>query len=127
MTRITLALALILATLAPLGATGAQAGEVRAVVASWYGAKYKGRPTASGEPFDPKAFTAAHPSLPFGTLVEVRRWDDGRSVLVRVNDRGPSNGRGIDLSEAAARHIGLTLQGTGWVTLHPVREIAGLR
>lgn len=93
------------------------AAEADPVLASWYGARYRGRPTASGERFDPGAFTAAHPSLDFGTLVEVTRWTDGRRVVVRINDRGPAAGRGIDLSEAAARRIGLTAEGTGLVTL----------
>lgn len=92
------------------------------VLASWYGAKYRGKPTASGERFDPRQLTAAHPSLPFGTLVEVRRWADGRRVVVRINDRGPADGgRGIDVSEAAARALGLVTDGTGLVTLRPVQ------
>lgn len=103
--------------------SGAQAEEP--VLASWYGAKYRGKPTASGERFDPRQLTAAHPSLPFGTLVEVRRWSDGRRVVVRINDRGPhGGGRGIDVSEAAARAIGLTADGTGLVTLHPIQLAA---
>lgn len=87
-------------------------------IASYYAAKYRGRPTASGERYDPARFTAAHPTLPFGTRVEVRRWSDGRSVVVRVNDRGPGAGR-LDLSEAAARALGMIADGTALVTLHP--------
>ncbi|MEW5728325.1 MAG: septal ring lytic transglycosylase RlpA family protein [Pseudomonadota bacterium] len=104
----------------PATETHAQDGAV--VKASWYGKRYRGRPTASGEAFDPAALTAAHPSLPFGTLVEVANPEDGRRVVVRVNDRGPANGRGIDLSEAAARRIGLLEQGVAEVT---VRTVAG--
>lgn len=92
------------------------------VIASWYGSRYRGKPTASGELFDPRAMTAAHPSLPFGTLVEVIYPASGSSVVVRINDRGPSPqaGRGIDLSEAAARSLGLLAQGVGEVILHPL-------
>jgi len=75
--------------------------------ASWYGKAHQGRPTASGEPFDMNALTAAHPTLPFGTRVRVVNLDNDREVEVRVNDRGPSvAGRIIDLSYAAARAIG---------------------
>jgi rare lipoprotein A len=95
------------------------------VLASWYGAKYRGKPTASGERFDPARLTAAHPTLPFGTRVEIRRWADGRRVVVRVNDRGPhGGGRAIDVSEAAARALGLIADGTGLVTLHPMTDLA---
>jgi rare lipoprotein A len=75
--------------------------------ASWYGKGHQGRPTASGEPFDMNALTAAHPSLPFGTRLRVVNLDNERAVEVRVNDRGPSvAGRIIDLSYAAARALG---------------------
>lgn len=84
-------------------------------VASWYGAKYKGRRTAAGERFDPSDFTAAHAGLPFGTLVEVWRPEQGRPVVVRINDRGPDGGRIMDVSEAAARRLGLTIDGTAVV------------
>jgi rare lipoprotein A len=76
--------------------------------ASFYGRGLQGRRTASGERFDRKALTAAHPTLPFGTLVQVENLITGRSVVVRINDRGPySHGRIIDLSEAAGGAIGL--------------------
>jgi rare lipoprotein A len=75
-------------------------------LASWYGARFRGRPTASGEPFDPDALTAAHRTLPFGTRVEVARLDTGRRVVVEINDRGPwIDGRIVDLSRAAARRL----------------------
>ncbi len=82
-------------------------------IASWYGPGFKGRPTASGEKFDPKALTAAHPTLPFGTLVEVSRQDKKKkSVIVVVTDRGPYvAGRSIDLSRAAARRLHMSYQG----------------
>ncbi len=76
-------------------------------LASWYGDPHHGRPTASGEMFDKTKPTAAHRALPFGTRVAVTNLDNGRTVEVRVNDRGPFvNGRLIDLSEAAARNLG---------------------
>jgi rare lipoprotein A len=94
-----LALALLAAGCAPK--TPTQSG-----LASWYGRELAGRPTASGEPFRPARRTAAHRSLPFGSLVEVTRVDTGSTVRVRINDRGPYvDGRIIDLSRRAARKI----------------------
>lgn len=87
--------------------------------ASWYGGKFHGRRTASGERYDMHAMTAAHPTLPFGTMVEVRNPRNGRSVVVRVNDRGPfAKGRIIDLSYLAAQELALVGPGTGWVELY---------
>ncbi len=81
-------------------------------IASWYGPGFKGSRTASGEKFDPKALTAAHPTLPFGTLVEVSRQDKKKSVIVVVTDRGPYvAGRSIDLSRAAARRLHMSYLG----------------
>jgi rare lipoprotein A len=78
-------------------------------VASWYGPGFAGRRTASGEVFNPSALTCAHKSLPFGTRLQVRNPDTGRSVWVRVNDRGPyAAGRQLDLSQGAAQAIGLS-------------------
>jgi rare lipoprotein A len=86
-------------------------------VASWYGARFAGRRTASGETFDPTEYTAAHRTLPFGSTVRVTS-DSGRSVVVRINDRGPfSRGRVIDVSQAAARDLGLIGPGHGNVSL----------
>ncbi|WP_343225468.1 septal ring lytic transglycosylase RlpA family protein [Paraburkholderia sp. C35] len=77
--------------------------------ASWYAHKFQGRRTASGERFDSKALTAAHRTLPFGTYVRVTSLATSRSVVVRINDRGPFvKGRIIDLSYAAASELGLT-------------------
>ncbi|HWP59427.1 MAG TPA: septal ring lytic transglycosylase RlpA family protein [Candidatus Acidoferrales bacterium] len=85
-------------------------------LASWYGADFHGRKTASGEKFDPEAFTAAHPVLPLGTKVRVTRLDTRRSVVVEINDRGPFvDGRIIDLSRAAARALGLLEEGVAHV------------
>jgi rare lipoprotein A len=81
-------------------------------LASWYGGKFHGRRTASGEIFDTRQLTAAHRSLPFGTWVLVTNLENGKSVTVRINDRGPFvEGRVIDLSLAAAAAIGLTGKG----------------
>ena len=86
--------------------------------ASWYGLGFHGRQTASGEKFDMHAYTAAHPTLPFGTRVLVRNPSNGRSVIVRINDRGPySGGRIIDVSFAAARALGIVSLGTRNVVL----------
>ncbi len=90
-------------------------------IASWYGPELQGRQTASGERFDMEALTAAHRSLPFGTRVTVTNLDNGRSVTVRINDRGPFiKGRIIDLSRRAARRLGFEHQGTAPVRLSPV-------
>jgi rare lipoprotein A len=87
-------------------------------VASWYGPKFNGRATASGERYDMYAMTAAHPSLPFGTVLEVRNLDNGKTCWVRVNDRGPFvRGRIVDLSLAAAREIDMVGPGTARVEL----------
>lgn len=95
-------------------------------VASWYGQEYAGRTTANGEIFDPAQLTAAHRTLPFGTVVEVRNLANGQTVTVRINDRGPFiSGRIIDLSFAAAREIGLVEKGVGEVELRILRVGAG--
>lgn len=88
--------------------------------ASYYADSLAGRATASGEPYDPRALTAAHRTLPFGTWVEVVR-PDGRRVRVRVNDRGPFKaGRVIDLSRAAAEALGMVSAGVVEVELYRV-------
>jgi rare lipoprotein A len=81
--------------------------------ATYYADSLAGRRTASGERYDPKGFTAAHRTLPFGTTVKVVRLDDGREVTVRINDRGPFAGdeRVIDLSRAAAETLGMISAG----------------
>jgi rare lipoprotein A len=90
-------------------------------IASWYGPKFNGRMTASGERYDMNAFTAAHPSLPFGTKIGVRNTRTGREVMVRVNDRGPySRNRILDLSYAAAREVGVVGPGTASVEVYLV-------
>ncbi len=87
-------------------------------MASWYGSRFHRRRTASGERFDMYALTAAHPTLPFGTRVCVRSLATGKTVLVRINDRGPHTpGRIIDLSQAAAKRLGMMGLGTKQVTI----------
>lgn len=81
--------------------------------ASYYAEDYQGHPTASGEPYDMYALTAAHPDLPFGTPIRVTNLQNGHSVVVRVNDRGPfRSGRIVDVSWAAAEQLGLFLYGS---------------
>jgi rare lipoprotein A len=93
--------------------------------ASWYGARFHGRRTASGEPFDMHALTAAHRTLPFGTLCRVTSLRSGRAVIVRVNDRGPfARGRIIDLSRAAAELIDMIRAGHVPVTVDVLRPRA---
>ncbi|NNE49195.1 MAG: septal ring lytic transglycosylase RlpA family protein [Altererythrobacter sp.] len=86
--------------------------------ASYYGRRFHGRLTANGERFDMRAMTAAHKTLPFGSVVRVTNRRNGRSVVVRINDRGPFvRGRTIDLSRAAAEEIGLVKTGVGEVRI----------
>ena len=104
---------LVLAVLAlamPFGAAWSASAQEGLV--SWYGAAFHDRPTASGERFDAGGMTMAHPTLPFGTRVRVTNLRNGRSVIVRVNDRGPHIGRRIaDLSHAAAAQLGMVRRG----------------
>src|SRR5271169_390226 len=86
--------------------------------ASWYGEQFQGKPTASGEPFDMRDLTAAHPSLPLGTLVKVTNLGNGKAVVVRINDRGPVvDGRIIDVSYNAALALGFKEHGLQTVRL----------
>lgn len=95
-----------------------QTTEIDGGMASYYGNELAGNRTASGERFDPDELTAAHRSLPFGSLVRVTNVSNGDSVVVRINDRGPfSRGRVIDISHAAARQIGMHRSGTARVKL----------
>ncbi len=95
-------------------------------IASWYGREHHGRRTASGERFDMSALTAAHPAMPFGTRVRVTHLASGRSVIVRINDRGPfRGGRILDLSRAAAERLGMIATGTARVRVEVVGTIAG--
>ena len=86
--------------------------------ASWYGEQFQGKQTASGEPFDMHDFTAAHPSLPLGSLVKVTNLRNGKAVVVRINDRGPVvEGRIIDVSYTAAQALGFKERGVQRVRL----------
>lgn len=90
--------------------------------ASWYGGRHHGGPTASGERFNKNAMTAAHRSFPMGTRVRVTNLRNGRSVIVRINDRGPyAKGRIIDLSEAAAKQLDMIEAGVVPVKLERLR------
>lgn len=136
-TRLSLAIPLALFVLAPFAQIdGASAGQSSARdhaaksasgftgIASWYGREYQGRKTASGEPFDPTDLTAAHPSLPMHARVLVVDRATGRSVTVRINDRGPGLGRVIDLSEAAAQGLGMREKGLARVEIHEIAKAA---
>jgi len=92
-------------------------------IASWYGRKFQGQKTASGEPYDMFAMTAAHPTLPIPSYAKVTNLKNGKSVVVRINDRGPfHSNRIIDLSYAAAARIGLAGPGSGMVEVERVFE-----
>jgi rare lipoprotein A len=95
-------------------------------IASWYGPGFHGRRTASGEIFDQYGLTAAHRKLPLGTEVKVTNLENGRSILVEINDRGPYvKGRVIDLSKAAARRLGIVKVGLGRVRVEATpRQLA---
>jgi rare lipoprotein A len=98
----------------------ASAQWTQAGIASVYASKFQGRRTASGEPYNDQALTAAHPTLPFGALVRVTSLTNGKTVVVRVNDRGPFvEGRIIDLSRAAAQ--ALRLRGLMQVEIEQLR------
>ncbi|MCL2879131.1 MAG: septal ring lytic transglycosylase RlpA family protein [Treponema sp.] len=94
-------------------------------IASWYGTEFDGRPTASGEIFNSTLFTAAHPSLPFGTLLNVINTQNNKSVTVKVNDRGPFvSARIIDVSQAAAEQLDMISTGTAPVIIQSLDKIA---
>lgn len=103
-------------------ATGGGRSGVQDGMASWYGGKHHGGPTASGERFDKNAMTAAHRTLPMNTRVRVTSKKNGRSVVVRINDRGPyGKGRIIDLSEEAARRLDMIEAGVVPVRVEVMR------
>lgn len=108
----------------PTGAVRADAPEdfrPKVVHASWYGAAFARRPTASGERFDPYRMTGAHRTLPFGTRVRVTNLQNGRSIQVVINDRGPFvRRRELDLSYGAARALGMVRRGVARVRIEPV-------
>jgi peptidoglycan lytic transglycosylase len=127
--RHTSALATLLFILFSMGPLEAQDVEAEPTAheleghASWYGGKFQGRLTANGEIFDTALLTAAHKTLPFGTIVRVSHLGNGRSVEVRINDRGPFvEGRVIDLSRAAADALEMAGEGVAPVRLTIVSE-----
>ncbi len=90
-------------------------------MASWYGRQFHGRKTASGETFDMNAMTAAHRSLPLNCYIRVTNKNNGKSVVVKVNDRGPFHGnRVLDLSYGAAKQLGITNAGTAKVSIERI-------
>lgn len=95
-------------------------------IASWYGTKFHGKLTSTREPYDMLAFTAAHKTLPLPTYVRVTNLENGRQLIVRVNDRGPFHGgRIIDLSYAAAIRLGIAARGTGEVEVEAIDPETG--
>jgi rare lipoprotein A len=95
------------------------------MIASWYGEKFQGKLTASGEMFDKYKLTAAHKTLPLGSLVKLTARSTGRSVIVRINDRGPwTKGRDFDLSEEAATELGIHDRGLTTVEAAVVNKSA---
>jgi rare lipoprotein A len=127
MTRLVRAASLILAACA-LSLSGCASRSVpdcrecATGTATWYGAAVQGHRTANGERFDRNALTAAHRSLPLNSRARVVNLSNGRSVVVRITDRGPLSwtGRDIDLSEAAAREIGMIRSGVAQVRIEPL-------
>ena len=104
----------------PVHLTSDQARMLRGI-ATWYGPRFNGRRTASGETFDQEAMTACHPTLPFGTVVRVKNLRNKRSVVVRITDRGYLlEGRIIDLSHAAAEKLEMTESGVAPVALEVI-------
>ncbi|WP_248746765.1 septal ring lytic transglycosylase RlpA family protein [Pseudomonas sp. MWU12-2037] len=92
-------------------------------MASYYGAQHQGKRTASGEPFNQHGLTAAHRQLPFGTRVKVTNLANDKSVIVRINDRGPhTRGRLIDLSREAAAQLGMLQDGTARVRIQSLDD-----
>ncbi len=92
-------------------------------IASWYGTDFHGRLTANGEIYDMNAMTAAHPTLPMPSIVKVTNLENGRTAVVRVNDRGPfAKDREIDMSRAAAEHLGFKKKGTAKVKVEFIKE-----
>lgn len=95
--------------------------KVQVGVASYYGVEFHGRPTTSGETYDMNALTAAHPTLPIGTLVKVTNLANNKSVIVRINDRGPfKKNRIIDVSYEAAKQLGFISDGTALVKIEVI-------
>jgi len=117
----TVGVAILVAASALSGATDQPATVAEAGIASYYGAEYHGKRTASGEIYDMHQLTAAHPRYAFGTRVKVTHSGNSRSVIVRINERGPfSKGRVIDLSQSAAEELKMVKSGLAQVKLEIV-------
>jgi rare lipoprotein A len=120
-----LGLGLVACTCLPKGRADLDVGMKERGIASWYGEDFHGWLTASGEVFDMETMTAAHRTLPLGTVVRVTNVENGRQVRIRINDRGPYvHGRIIDLSFAAARKLGMMEGGVSAVSLEVVGDQA---
>lgn len=105
----------------PLPQTPQPAFRAQEGMASWYGQSHHGKRTASGEAFNMESMTAAHRTLPFGTIVRVTHLATNRTVTVRINDRGPFiNGRILDLSARSARELGIDRAGVARVRIEPL-------
>jgi rare lipoprotein A len=118
-------LAILVST--PLIVSAKVVGDTQVGIASYYGGKFHGRKTANGERFDMNALTAAHKTLPLGTKVRVTHVKTGKSVVVRINDRGPFiKGRVIDLSRRAARELDMIHSGVARVRVE-VLSLPGRR
>ena len=118
---------ILLITICITAISAAQAAETGTFrqegIASWYGKEFDGKPTASGEVFNSDDFTAAHPALPFGTILKVTNKQNNRQVTVRVNDRGPFvAARIVDLSRAAAEVLDMIVTGTAPVIIEQMAE-----
>jgi rare lipoprotein A len=127
MKRITLIQAVFLTAVFLAGAQTPSEGAIfrQEGIASWYGAEFMGRPTASGEIFNPSLLTAAHPALPFGTLLRVTNTQNSKQVIVRINDRGPYvSSRIIDISQAAAEQLDMISTGTAPVIVESLSPLS---
>ncbi len=102
--------------------TSVNFNEIGVMTASWYGPRFHGKLTANGEQYDQMALTAAHKSLPFGTVLQVTNLKNGKSVIVRINDRGPYvEGRDLDLSKGTALSLGMIGRGVIKVKVSEVK------
>jgi len=102
--------------------TSVNFNEIGVMTASWYGPRFHGKLTANGEQYDQMALTAAHKSLPFGTVLQVTNFKNGKSVIVRINDRGPYiEGRDLDLSKGTALTLGMIGRGVIKVKVSEVK------
>jgi rare lipoprotein A len=114
-------LLVVLGLALPSCASALHTGSIAKGKASWYGESHQGNRTASGEKFDLNQLTAAHRTLPMGSMVKVTSLSTGKSVTVRINDRGPfTKGRILDVSQAAAQKLGFIQKGTDSIKMEVV-------